>query len=226
MTIRVLLVDDQALLRATFRLLIDSAPDLEVVAEAGTGALAVDAVRATHVDLVLMDLRMPEVDGIEATRMITADPDLAHVKVLVLTTFEEDDLVLAALRAGASGFLGKGVSPQGLLGAIRTVVAGDQLLSPAATRALVQRVVEQPDERAPADRTRLRNLTEREVEMVRWVATGLTNDEIAARLVISSATVKTHVNRAMSKTGSRDRAQLVVLAFETGLARPGIDPRT
>jgi DNA-binding NarL/FixJ family response regulator len=220
MTIRVLLADDQALLRATFRLLLDSTPDIEVVAEASTGAEAVARARSSRADLVLMDIRMPDVDGIEATRQITADDALAGVKILVLTTFETDELVVAALRAGASGFLGKGVAPAALLDAIRTVAAGDQLLSPAATRALVERVITHPD---PASKQMpgMAELTDREREVTQLVGGGLSNTEIAQRLYISPSTAKTHVNRAMMKTGARDRAQLVVLAYETGLVSPG-----
>lgn len=220
MTIRVLLADDQALLRATFRLLLDSTPDIEVVAEASTGAEAVARARSSRADLVLMDIRMPDVDGIEATRQITADDALAGVKILVLTTFETDELVVAALRAGASGFLGKGVDPEALLDAIRTVAAGDQLLSPAATRALIERVITHPD---PASKQMpgMAELTDREREVTQLVGGGLSNTEIGERLYISSSTAKTHVNRAMMKTGARDRAQLVVLAYETGLVSPG-----
>jgi DNA-binding NarL/FixJ family response regulator len=220
MTIRVLLADDQALLRATFRLLLDSTPDIEVVAEASTGAEAVARARSSRADLVLMDIRMPDVDGIEATRQITADDALAGVKILVLTTFETDELVVAALRAGASGFLGKGVAPEALLDAIRTVAAGDQLLSPAATRALIERVITHPD---PASKPMpgMVELTDREREVTQLVGGGLSNTEIGERLYISSSTAKTHVNRAMMKTGARDRAQLVVLAYETGLVSPG-----
>ena len=221
MTIRVLLADDQALLRATFRLLLDSVPDIEVVGEAADGAEAVHLVRSTGADLVLMDIRMPGTDGVEATRRITADPTLAHVKVLVLTTFETDDVVLGALRAGASGFLGKGVDPEQLIAAIRTVADGDQLLSPAATRALIEQVVTQPEPAGPEAVRRLADLTDREREITGLVARGLSNTEIADLLVISSATAKTHVNRAMAKTGARDRAQLVVLAYDAGLVGPG-----
>ena len=221
MTIRVLLADDQALLRATFRLLLDSAPDIDVVAEASTGAQAVARARSSRVDIVLMDIRMPDMDGIEATRLITADEALAGVKVLVLTTFETDELVVAALRAGASGFLGKGVEPEALLEAIRTVVAGDQLLSAAATRALIERVLTRPDPASWESAPGIVDLTEREREVTRLVGGGLSNIEIGERLYISPATAKTHVNRAMMKTGARDRAQLVVLAYETGLVTPG-----
>ena len=221
MTIRVLLADDQALLRATFRLLLDSAPDMEVVAEASTGAQAVARVRSSRADIVLMDIRMPDMDGIEATRRIIADDALAGVKVLVLTTFETDELVVAALRAGASGFLGKGVDPGALLDAIRTIAAGDQLLSPAATRALIERVVTRPDPGSWQHAPGMAQLTDREREVTQLVGCGLSNTEIGERLFISPSTAKTHVNRAMMKAGARDRAQLVVLAYETGLVSPG-----
>lgn len=221
MTIRVLLADDQALLRATFRLLLDSAPDIEVVAEAATGGEAVMRARSGRADVVLMDIRMPDMDGIEATRRITADEALAGVKILVLTTFETDELVVAALRAGASGFLGKGVAPEALLDAIRTVAAGDQLLSPAATRALIERVLTRPDPASGQNVPGMADLTDREREVTQLVGGGLSNIEIGERLYISPLTAKTHVNRAMMKTGARDRAQLVVLAYETGLVSPG-----
>lgn len=221
MTIRVELADDQALLRATFRLLIDTAPDLEVVAEAATGREAVAQARAHHADVIVMDIRMPDLDGIEATRQITADPTLAGVKVLVLTTFETDELVLEALRAGASGFLGKGVQPGALLAAIRTVAAGESLLSPAATTAVIEQFLTQTPQAADSTVPPLIDpLTPRELEITALVGAGLSNEEIAAQLFISPATAKTHVNRAMMKTGSRDRAQLVVYAYETGLVSP------
>lgn len=221
MTIRVILADDQALLRATFRLLLDATADLQVVAEAVTGAEAVRAVHTTPADVVLMDIRMPDMDGIDATRRITTDPSVGPVKVLVLTTFEEDDLIVAALRAGASGFLGKGVEPERLLEAIRTVAAGEQLLSPTATRAVIERVVTQPQPAPARVVPGIADLTDREREITSLVAAGLSNSEIAARLFISPATAKTHINRAMAKTGARDRAQLVVHAFEAGLAGRG-----
>jgi len=221
MTVRVLLADDQALLRGTFRLLIDSAPDLEVVGEAGTGREAVALARSARADLVLMDIRMPDLDGLAATKLITADEDLAGVKVLVLTTFESDEYVAEALRAGASGFLGKGIDPEELLDAIRVVAAGDSLLSPAATKALIGRFLAQPDPGRLAALPRLDVLTAREREVVALVAAGLSNDDIAERLFVTPLTAKTHVNRAMTKLGARDRAQLVVIAYETGLVRPG-----
>jgi len=223
MTIRVLLADDQALLRATFRLLLDSAPDIEVVAEASTGQEAVTRAREALVDVVLMDIRMPDMDGIEATRRITADEALAGVRILILTTFETDELVAAALRAGASGYLGKGVDPADLLQAIRTVAAGESLLSPAATTALIGRFLAQPATPKEGLAVDLGDLTAREVEITALAGTGLSNTEIAERLFISPATAKTHVNRAMMKIGARDRAQLVVFAYETGLVVPGID---
>ena len=218
MTIRVLLADDQALIRAGFRVLIDSAPDLEVVGEATNGLEAVELVRTTRADVVLMDIRMPELDGLEATRRIIADDDLAGVKVLVLTTFEIDDYVAKAIRAGASGFLGKGVEPAELLTAIRTVAEGDALLSPKATQALISHFLSQPSTNAVTPE-RLAVLTQREREVVVLVAGGLSNDEIAAKLFVSPLTAKTHVNRAMMKLQARDRAQLVVIAYQTGLVQ-------
>ncbi len=220
MTVRVVLADDQALLRATFRLLLDSEPDLEVVAEAGTGAGAVTAARDTRADVVLMDIRMPDMDGIEATRRITGDEALAGVKILILTTYETDDLVVAALRAGASGYLGKGTEPALLLDAIRTVAAGESLLSPAATTALIGRFLTRADPPPGRLTAGLSELTAREREIATLVGTGLSNEEIAGRLFISPATAKTHVNRAMMKVGARDRAQLVVFAYEAGLVAP------
>jgi DNA-binding NarL/FixJ family response regulator len=217
--IRVLLADDQALLRGTFRLLIDSTPDLEVVGEAGDGREAVKLAQELRPDLVLMDIRMPVLDGLEATRLIAAAPALDDVRVLILTTFE-DEYVADALRAGAGGFLGKGADPEELLRAIRTVAAGDSLLSPAATRALIARFLAQPSG-APAVTAPLNALTARELEVVTLVAAGLSNEEIAERLFVTPLTAKTHVNRAMTKLGARDRAQVVVIAYESGLVRPG-----
>ena len=221
MTIRVVVADDQPLLRTGFKALISSADDLEVVGEAGDGREAARLARAAAADVVLMDIRMPVLDGLAATRLITADPALASVKVLILTTFEIDEYVFEALRSGASGFLGKSAEAEELLAAIRTVSRGDALLSPAATRT-PDRAVSRDARRARRRyRTRrgggLTSLTEREREISALVATGLSNDEIAARLVLSPATVKTHVNRAMVKVGARDRAQLVVFAYRCGL---------
>jgi DNA-binding NarL/FixJ family response regulator len=220
MTIRVLLADDQALVRAGFRVLVNSAPDLEVVGEAANGQEAIDLAHSTRADIVLMDIRMPGTDGLVATREITGHEDLAGVRVLILTTFEIDEYVFAALRAGASGFLGKGVEAVELHEAIRVVARGDALLSPAATRGLISRFLSGPTENA-AKVTELADLTEREREIMIMVATGLTNDEIAGQLGISPFTAKTHVNRAMTKLRAHDRAQLVMIAYETGLVRPG-----
>lgn len=224
MTIRVLLADDQNLIRAGFRVLVDSAPDLEVVGEATTGLEAVALARTTRADVVLMDIRMPDLDGLGATRQITEDESLAGVRVLILTTFEVDEYVLQALRAGASGFLGKGVDPAELLDAIRVVARGDALLSPAATKGLIARFLSQPEDSAAIVPAQLDLLTEREREVLMLVAAGLSNDDIAERLVVSPLTAKTHVNRAMTKLGARDRAQLVVIAYQSGLVRPSEPP--
>ena len=219
MTIRVLLADDQALIRAGFKVLVDSAGDLEVVGEAATGREAVDLARRLRADVVLMDIRMPELDGIEATRLITADEDMAGVRVLILTTFEIDENVLRALRAGASGFLSKGVEPSDLLDAIRVVAAGEALLSPGATRSLIARFLTQPEPSSSVAPSQLAGLTDREREVLTLVAAGLSNDDIAEKLYVSPLTAKTHVNRAMTKLGARDRAQLVVIAYQSGLVR-------
>ena len=218
MTIRVLLADDQVLIRSGFKALVDSAPDLEVVGEASDGAEAITLARTTRADVVVMDIRMPGVDGIEATRRICSDEDLAGVRVLILTTFELDDNVVEAVRAGASGFLGKGVEPTVLLDAIRTVATGDALLSPKATRTLISRYL-RPAQDPVTTPASLAALTDREREMVALVAEGLSNEEIAAKLYLSPLTVKTHVNRAMTKLATRDRAQLVVIAYQSGLVR-------
>ncbi|MGW0965264.1 response regulator [Streptomyces sp. NPDC002516] len=225
MTIRVVLADDQALLRSAFRVLVDSEPDMEVVGEASDGAQAVAVTRDERADVVLMDIRMPGTDGLAATRMITADPGLAHVRVVMLTTFEVDEYVVQSLRAGASGFLGKGAEPDELLNAIRIAAGGEALLSPAATKGLIARFLAQGEDDGPdtARSERLGALTGREREVLVQVAAGLSNDEIAERLEVSPLTVKTHVNRAMAKLGARDRAQLVVIAYESGLVRPRVD---
>ena len=218
--IRVVIADDQPLLRTGFRALISSAADLEVAGEAGDGREAARLARSAKADVVLMDIRMPVLDGLAATRLITGDPDLAAVKVLILTTFEIDEYVFEALRSGASGFLGKSAEADELLAAIRTVSRGDALLSPAATKTLISRFLATPSAPRPADeatRRGLEALTDREREITVHVAAGASNDEIAARLVVSPATVKTHVNRAMTKVGARDRAQLVVFAHRAGL---------
>ncbi|WP_406355965.1 response regulator [Streptomyces sp. NBC_00658] len=221
MTIRVLLADDQALLRATFRILIDSCDDLEVVAEATDGKEAVELARVHHPDIVLMDIRMPGTDGLAATGAICADPDLSATRVLILTTFEIDEYVAQALRAGASGFLGKDVRADELLDAIRTVAAGDTLLSPLATRALITRFLSTPAPGTPlALPGALDALTAREREVMALAAEGHSNTEIAERLFVSPLTVRTHVHRAMTKLNARDRAQLVVIAYQSGLVRP------
>lgn len=218
--IRVLVVDDQPLVRSGVRALLGAADDLVVIGEAVDGDDAVVRARASRPDVVVMDVRMPVVDGIEATRRIVADPDLAGTRVLVLTTFDLDEHVFAALRAGASGFLLKDAPPDQLRDAVRTVAVGDALLAPSATRQLVDEFV-RSSPRGGLDPARLDALTDREREVVALVARGLTNAEIAAALVVSPATAKTHVSRAMGKLHVRDRAQLVVVAYETGLVRPG-----
>ncbi|MFE1962637.1 MULTISPECIES: response regulator transcription factor [unclassified Streptomyces] len=228
MTIRVLLADDQTLLRSAFRVLVDSEPDMEVVGEAADGAQAVALARSARPDVVLMDIRMPGTDGLAATRTISADPELAGVRVVMLTTFEVDEYVVQSLRAGASGFLGKGAEPEELLNAIRIAAAGEALLSPAATKGLIATFLAQSgtasDGRDPAvNAERLTALTGREREVLVLVAGGHSNDEIAERLAVSPLTVKTHVNRAMAKLGARDRAQLVVIAYESGLVRPRVE---
>jgi DNA-binding NarL/FixJ family response regulator len=217
--IRVLLADDQALVRAGFRALLDAEPDLEVVAEAGDGAAAVRLARSTRPDVVLMDIRMPAVDGLEATRQIVSEPSLADTRIVILTTFDLDEYVFEALRVGASGFLVKDTEPVELLRGVRAVAAGDALLSPGVTRRLIAEFAGRA--RTPAPPRQLDALTDREREVMALVGAGLSNDEIAAQLVVSPATAKTHVSRAMVKLGARDRAQLVVFAYEAGLVRPG-----
>jgi DNA-binding NarL/FixJ family response regulator len=218
--IRVLLADDQALIRAGFAALVESAADMTVVGEATNGAEAVAAARSTRADVILMDIRMPELDGLAATRAITADDDLAGVRIIILTTFEVDQYVVDAIRAGASGFLDKGVEPAQLLDAIRSVAAGDALLTPRATRALLTLATsDAAADDANIDPRPLEALTAREAEVVALVGRGLTNETIAEQLFLSPLTVKTHVNRAMMKLGARDRAQLAIAAFKTGLTR-------
>jgi DNA-binding NarL/FixJ family response regulator len=217
--VRVLIVDDQALVRGGFRAILAAQPDLDVVGEAGSGAQAVDCVRALQPDVALVDVRMPGVDGIEATRRITASG--ASCRVLMLTTFDLDEYVYDAFRAGASGFLLKNVAPEDLVAAVRAVHSGDALLAPDITRRLIERFVTGPK---PAEDPRLATLSDREREVFRLVAHGLSNSEIAAALLVSHGTVKTHIGRMLAKLGLRDRVQAVVLAYESGLVRPGAVP--
>ena len=221
--IRVLLADDQALVRAGFRVLLDSAEDIEVVGEAANGGEVVALARQLRPDVVLMDLQMPAVDGVTATRRITADVRLSGVRVIVLTTYSDEETVFAALRSGATGFLVKDTEPADLLQAVRIAARGDALLSPSVTRAVIAgSVAAEQQRRAPTrERPELAALTTREREVVRLVAAGLSNEDIAGQLVLSPLTAKTHVSRAMAKAGARDRAQLVVFAYETGLVTPG-----
>jgi DNA-binding NarL/FixJ family response regulator len=219
-SIRVVVADDQVLVRAGFRVLLESDDGIEVIGEAGDGAEAVDVVRRTRPDVVLMDIRMPELDGLEATRRIVSDDRLSGVRVLMLTTFEIDEYVFESLRAGASGFLVKDTEPEELLRAVHVVARGEALLSPSVTRRLISEFVARPERRV-AEPASLPFLTDREREVVALVAGGLSNTEIARELVVSPATARTHVSRAMVKLNARDRAQLVVLAYESGLVSPG-----
>ncbi|MEV5883717.1 response regulator transcription factor [Streptomyces sp. NPDC052020] len=220
MTIRVMLVDDQVLLRTGFRMVLAAQPDMEVVAEAGDGVEAIAVLESADVDVVLMDVRMPKLDGVEATRRICAGPDAP--KVLILTTFDLDEYAFSALKAGASGFMLKDVPPGELLAAIRAVHSGDAVVAPSTTRRLLDRFAPLlPGTEKEPRHKELQRLTEREREVMVLVAQGLSNGEIAARLVLSEATVKTHVGRILTKLGLRDRVQVVVLAYETGLVRAG-----
>lgn len=221
--IRVLLADDQALVRAGFRVLIESEPDLEVVGEAADGREAYELAVAEQPDVVLMDIRMPNVDGIGATGRIVADERTAGVRVLVLTTFDLDEYVFRALRAGASGFLLKDTQPTELLAALRVVAAGEALLSPRVTRTVIAEFANRPEPGAKVDGAALAFLTDREREVLTLIGRGLSNAEIAETLVIGAATTKTHISRILSKLNARDRAQLVVTAYETGLVTPGSD---
>ncbi|MDV8070937.1 response regulator transcription factor [Rhodococcus sp. IEGM 1366] len=217
--INVLVVDDQTLIRSAITTIITHSAGLTVVGEAGDGARAIELARRLRPDVVLMDIRMPGIDGITATRTICSDPNLESVRVLILTTFEEDQYIVGALRAGASGFIGKGAEPDQIIAAIHAIHRGDALLSPVATRSLINRYVHPA---ADSDRVppALEHLTEREVEVLTLVGSGRSNDEIAADLVISPHTAKTHVNRIMTKLQAHDRAQLVIAAYENGLIRP------
>lgn len=219
-TIRVLLADDQTLVRAGFRSLLERAEDIEVAGEAADGAEALEIVRSRRVDVVLMDIRMPTLDGLEATRRIVGDPRLERVRVVILTTFDIDEYIFEALRAGASGFLAKDVDPDELRRAVRVVAGGEALLSPSVTRRLIADYASRATPQSQ-DASRLDALTEREREVVRLVAAGLDNREIGQRLFMSPLTAKTHISRAIMKAGVRDRVQLVVLAYETGLVTPG-----
>jgi DNA-binding NarL/FixJ family response regulator len=217
--IRVVLADDQALVRAGFRVLLDTEDGFEVCGEAADGTEAVRLAREQRPDVVVMDVRMPGMDGLAATRQITADPELAEVKVLVLTTFDVDEYVFEALRSGASGFLLKDTEPVELLRALRVVASGEALLAPTVTRKLISEFVARPEQRK-LDTSVLSEVTDREREVLALVAAGMSNDEIAEHLVISPATARTHVSRILTKLGARDRAQLVVLAYESGLVTP------
>ena len=224
MTIKVLLVDDQELVRTGFRMVLHDESGIDVVGEAADGKAAIEAARRLRPDVVVMDIRMPVLDGVEATRRMVRDGEIPDARVLVLTTFDADEYVVEALRAGASGFLLKDVTPAAFVAAIRVIAAGDALLSPAVTRRLLDRFAERLP---PADDSRqaaLAELTEREVEVLGLIARGLSNREIADRLVLAEPTVKTHVSHVLDKLGLRDRAQAVVLAYEAGLVRPGSVP--
>ncbi|HVX42633.1 MAG TPA: response regulator transcription factor [Mycobacteriales bacterium] len=217
--IRVLLADDQALVRAGFKALLDAQADIEVVGEAADGSQAVAMAASTRPDIILMDVRMPELDGLAATEQIVSNPRLESVRIVILTTFEVDEYVFEALRLGASGFLVKDTEPAELLRGVRAVAEGNALLSPTVTRRLISEFATRG--KKPKSSTTLNSLTDREREVMALVAEGLSNEDIARRLVVSPATAKTHVSRTMIKLGARDRAQLVVTAYETGLVRPG-----
>ena len=219
--VKVAIVDDQPLIRTGLRTMLEHAPDLEIVGEAENGELAVEVARSRRPHVVLMDIRMPVLDGIQATRRITADPDLGDVRVVMLTTFDLDDYVYAAIRAGASGFMLKDARPEDILSAVRVVAAGDALLAPSVTRRLIEELASRPQADSPAP-TALGALTERERKVLALVGRGLSNAEIAERLYVSPATAKTHVSHIMTKVYARDRAQLVVMAYEGGLVRPGM----
>jgi DNA-binding NarL/FixJ family response regulator len=217
--IRVVVADDQALVRGGFRVLVDSAADLQVVGEAGNGAEAVELAARERPDVILMDIRMPVMDGLEATRRILAAAGEHQVRVLILTTFDLDEYVFAALRAGASGFLLKDTPPAALLAGIRTVVGGDALLSPSVTKHLIEEYVNRPEPSGPPP-VQLQGLTDREVEVLALVAKGWSNAEIGQRLHVTASTAKTHLSRLLMKLDARDRAQLIVIAYESGLVSP------
>jgi DNA-binding NarL/FixJ family response regulator len=219
-TIRVVIAEDQPMVRAGFRALLDSRDEIEVVGEAATGAEALEQVRALRPDVVVMDIRMPEMDGLEATRRITTDHALSDTRILVLTTFELDEYVFGALDAGASGFLLKGGEPADLVQAIRIVAAGDSLLAPSVTRRLIHTYLSRPQPRPTALHDGISELTTREREVLGLIANGLTNAEIAQSLHLSPLTAKTHVSRILTKLGARDRVQLVIIAYQTGIAQP------
>lgn len=224
MTLRVVIADDQELMRAAFTMILNAQPDFQVVGEAENGRAAVELCRRVRPDIVMMDIRMPEMDGIEATRLIVED-DTLETNVLVLTTFDLDDYVYAAVRAGASGYLLKDTPPKDLLAALHVIADGDALLSPSVTRRLIEEFARQPEvEMLPSPQ--LTDLTERELEVLRLLATGLSNREIAAALYIGDATAKTHVSRVLAKLGVRDRVQAVVLAYEAGVVHPGSTTQT
>lgn len=222
MTIRVLVADDQRLMRAGFAMLVNSADDLEVVGEAENGTQAVELATQHQPDVILMDIRMPELDGIGATRAIVAQPECENTRIIVLTTFDLDEYVYDALRAGASGFLLKDTDPVDLLAAVRVVAGGEALLAPTVTRRLIEQIAARPDH-AAVQHDQLAELTERETEVVALVGKGLNNAEIGEALYVSPTTAKTHVSRAMIKLHARDRAQLVTIAYESGLVVPGVD---
>ncbi|WP_298207583.1 response regulator transcription factor [Ferrimicrobium sp.] len=219
--IRLLLVDDQALIRAGLKVLLESAIDIEVVAEAAQGAAAIEVLHAQPIDVVLMDIRMPNLDGLAATKIIAADPDLAETRIIMLTTFAEDEYILEAIRNGASGFLVKDSEPSELINAVRVVYRGEALLSPSVTRSLIATIASRSTP-APTSQSALDILSDREREVLVLVGSGLSNTEIAQKLYLSPLTAKTHVSHIMSKLEVRDRAQLVVIAYETGLIRPSL----
>jgi DNA-binding NarL/FixJ family response regulator len=220
-SLRVMVADDHALVRHGFRSILASEDDIDVIGEASDGREALSIASAEQPDVVLMDIRMPVMDGIEATRLITSDSQLTRTSVIVLTTFDLDEYVFGAIRAGASGFLLKGVEPMQLIGAVRTVAAGEALLDPGATRRLIEAYVSGPPDRPPEATGLADDLTSREIELLALIAGGSTNAEIAEDLVISPLTVKSHVSRILTKMGARDRTQLVVMAYESGLVVPG-----